>query len=97
MNSVARLTDRARNDLKCFEGPLNRNQTKVYDVKVGRCSLLNEYMNLYGYQRSFVDHSPRSLRFNIFQTSFPEKLKPNFMWSLSGMGERKFVQMVQVT
>ena len=36
-----------------------------------------------------------------FQTSFPEKplrrLKPNFMWSLNGTGERNFVQMVQVT
>ena len=36
-----------------------------------------------------------------FQTSSPLKplgwLKPNFMWSLLGMGERKFVQMVQVT
>ena len=36
-----------------------------------------------------------------FQTSFPEKppcwLKPNFMWSLNGIGERKFVQVVQVT
>ena len=29
----------------------------VYDIKVGRCSQLNEYMNLYEYQRSrsFVD------------------------------------------
>ena len=25
---MARLTDRARNDLKCVEGPLNRNHTK---------------------------------------------------------------------
>ena len=24
----------------------------VYDIKVGRCSQLNEYMNLYEYQRS---------------------------------------------
>ena len=36
-----------------------------------------------------------------FQTSSPLKplgrLKPNFMWSLHGMGERKFVQTVQVT
>ena len=24
----------------------------VYDLKVGRCSQLNEYMNLYEYQRS---------------------------------------------
>ena len=36
-----------------------------------------------------------------FKTSSPLKplgqLKPNFIWSLYGMGERKFVQMVQVT
>ena len=36
-----------------------------------------------------------------FQTSSPLKplglLKPNFMWSLLGMGERKFVQMVLAT
>ena len=36
-----------------------------------------------------------------FQTSFPDKplgrLKPNFMWSFNGIGERKFIQMVQVT
>ena len=44
----------------------------VYDVKVGRCSELNQYMTLYEYQRSgsFIDVHPRSLRF-IFSTSFP--------------------------
>ena len=41
----------------------------VYDIKVGRCSQLNEYMNLYEYQRSrsFIDRHPRSLIFNIFK------------------------------
>ena len=41
----------------------------VYDVKVGRCSYLNEYMQLYEYQRSrlFIDLGPRSLRFNILE------------------------------
>ena len=40
----------------------------VYDIKVGRFSLLNEYMNHYEYQRSrlFIELRPRSLRFNIF-------------------------------
>ena len=40
----------------------------VYDVKVGRYSLLNEYMIHYEYQRSrsFIELRPRSLRFNIF-------------------------------
>ena len=60
--------------------------TVVYDVKVGRCSYLNEYMNLYEYQRSrsFIDLGPRSLRF-IFSNFF-----------FHGMGEWKLVQMVQV-
>ena len=40
----------------------------VYDIKVGRFSLLNEYMNHYENQRSrsFIELHPRSLRFNIF-------------------------------
>ena len=41
----------------------------VYDIKVGRCSQLNKYMDHYEYQRSmsFTDLGPRSLRFNIFK------------------------------
>ena len=41
----------------------------VYDIKVGRCSQLNVYMNLHEYQRSwsFIDLGPRSLRFFIFE------------------------------
>ena len=44
----------------------------VYDIKVGRCSELNEFMNPYEYQRSrsFIDLDPRSLRFNIFKFLF---------------------------
>ena len=40
----------------------------VRDIKVGRFSLLNEYINHYEYQRSssFIELRPRSLRFNIF-------------------------------
>ena len=40
----------------------------VYDIKVGRFSLLNEYMNHYEYQRSrsLIELRPRSLRFNVF-------------------------------
>ena len=50
-----------------------------------------------------VIHRPRTKVTQIkhFQTSFPEKpltrLKPNLIWVLHGMGERKFVQMIQVT
>ena len=38
----------------------------VYDVKVGSCSQLNEYMNLHEYQRSrsFIDLGSRSLTFS---------------------------------
>ena len=45
---------------------------EVYDVKVGRCSQINDYMNLYEYQRSssFIDLGPRSLSFNIFKFLF---------------------------
>ena len=41
----------------------------VYDVKVGRCSELNDCVNLYEYQRSrsCIDLGPRSLRFNTFK------------------------------
>ena len=38
----------------------------VYDIKVGRISLLDEYMNHYQRSRSFIELRPRSLRFNIF-------------------------------
>ena len=46
----------------------------VYDIKVGRCSQLNNYINLYEYQRSrsFIDLSPRSLRFKHFNFFFLE-------------------------
>ena len=47
----------------------------VYNIKVGRCSQINEYMKLYGYQRSksFIDlgaiflnfFSPITADFNI--------------------------------
>ena len=42
------------------------------DIKVCRCSQLNEYMNLYEYQRSrsFNDLGPRSLTYNIFNLLF---------------------------
>ena len=49
----------------------------------GRCSQLNEYMNLYEYQssRTFINLGHRSLRFNMLGW-----LKQNFTWSLLGMG-----------
>ena len=45
----------------------------VYDIKVGRCSHLNEYMKLYEYQRSrsFIDLGPNhsvSIFLNFFSS-----------------------------
>ena len=50
----------------------------VYDIKNGRCSQLNEYMNVYDYQRSrsFIDLGPRSLRFNSFKFFSQEAARP---------------------
>ena len=44
----------------------------VYDIKVGKCSQLNEYMKLYEYQRSrsFIDLHP-NLSDSIFLNFFP--------------------------
>ena len=58
----------------------------VCDIKVGRCSQLNEYMNLYEYQRSrwFIDFRPRSLRFNIFKLLFLRNRLAN--WSQISFG-----------
>ena len=57
----------------------------VYDVKVGRCSYLNEYMNmnLYEYQRSrsFIDLGPMSLRFtfsNFFSLKTARPIEAKF-------------------
>ena len=54
----------------------------VYDIKVGSCSQLNEYMKLYEYQRSrsFTDLSPNhsdSLFLNFFSsiTTWPIEAK----------------------
>ena len=46
----------------------------AYDIKVGRC----KYTSLYEYQRSpsFIDLSPRSLRFNIFKLFSLETTMP---------------------
>ena len=52
----------------------------VYDIKVGRCSQLNEYMKLYEYQRSriFIDLGPNhSIFLNFFSsiTTWPIEAK----------------------
>ena len=54
----------------------------VFDIKVGRCSQLNMYMNLYEYQRSrsFIDFGPNlsdSIFLNFFSsiTAWPIEAK----------------------
>ena len=50
----------------------------VCDVKVGRCSQLNQYMNQCEYQRSrsFIDLHPRSLRFTFSNFFSLETFRP---------------------
>ena len=58
---------------------MNFSETVVVcDIKVGRFSQLNEYMNLYEYQRSrsFIDLRPKSLRFNISNFFCSETARP---------------------
>ena len=70
-----------------------------YDIKVGRCSQLNEYMKLYEYQRSrsFTDLGPNlsdSIFLNFFFSITTTSIETKCLWSLLGIGERKFVQMI---
>ena len=75
----------------------------VCDIKVGRISLLDQYMNHYEYQRSrsFSWTLSKVTQIQHFQSSFAQKplggLNPNFLWSLLEMWGWKFVQMFQVT
>ena len=50
----------------------------VCDIKVGKCSYVNELMNLYEYSRSrsFNDLGSRSLRFSFANFFFLELAKP---------------------
>ena len=55
----------------------------VYDVKVGRCSYLNEYMHLYDYQRSrsFIDLGPNlsdSIFLNFFSSIITGPIEARF-------------------
>ena len=70
-----------------------------FDIKVGRCSQLNVYMNMYEYQSqghslTFVEDHSVSTFSNSFSLEPLGELKPNFVWSLLGMGKQKLVQMV---
>ena len=55
----------------------------VYDIKVGRCSQLNEYMKLYEYQRSrsFLDLGPNlsdSIFLNFFSSITTRPIEAKF-------------------
>ena len=52
----------------------------VYDIKVGRCSQLNEYMKLYEYQRSrlFIDLHSESTFSNFFPLETANPIEAKF-------------------
>ena len=55
----------------------------VYDIKVDRCSQLNEYVNLYEYQRSrsFTDLGPNlsdSVFLNVFSSITTRPIEAKF-------------------
>ena len=61
--------------LECYQVCSNDDPglTLTYDIKLGRCSQLNEYMKLYEYQRSrsFIDLGPKhsdSIFVNFFSS-----------------------------
>ena len=74
----------------------------VYDIKVGRCSQLNEYMKLYEYQRSrsFIDLCPNlsdSIFLNFFFSIATRPIETKCHVKHPWDGGTKVVQMVQVT
>ena len=74
----------------------------VYDIKVGRCSQLNEYMNLYEYQwsRSFIDLGPKlsdSIFSNFFSSVTTRLIEAKFNVEPPWNRRTKYLQMVQVT
>ena len=90
----------------CEKGkPMDFSATMVvYDIKVGRCSQLNEYMKLIIMSTKDQGNSLTLVQISqiqYFLISFPQQplgqLKPNFMWRLLGTEEQKHVQMVLVT
>ena len=71
--------------------------TEIYELEVATTTWLSEYMNTYEYHmsRSFVWPFVQGHLNLYFETSAAKPLsqsKPNSMWSLNGMGERKFAQ-----
>ena len=62
-----------------------------FDIKVGRCSQLNEYMKVYEYQRSrsLTDVGPNlsdPIFLNLFSSITTRPIEAKFIWSLLGMG-----------
>ena len=75
----------------------------IYDIKVCRCSQLNEYMKFYEYQssRSFTDHGSNLsdwIYFNFISSVTTRSIEANFHleppWD---RGTKDFIQTVQVT
>ena len=76
---------------------------KIYGIKVGIFSTLNEYMEVYMYQRSMslFDLCPRSLRFHSSQKAFAlkplDRQQSNYIENLHESGGPKFIKAVEVT
>ena len=84
-----------------FSFLLTQHNRRIVDMYINRSPELKSYWWAYRIGRppssvcpSFVCR-PHSL--NIFSSETLGQSKSNFIWSLHGMGERKFVQMKQVT
>ena len=74
----------------------------VYDIKVGRCSQLNEYMKLYEYlrSRSLIDLGPNlsdSIVLSLFSSITTMPIEAKFHMEPPLDGDWKLVKMVQVT
>ena len=73
--------------------------TVVYDIKVGSCSQLNEYMKLYEYQRSrsFIELGPNhsdSIFLYFFSSITAWPIEAKFYVQSHWVREQKFVQIV---
>ena len=76
---------------------------EVCNIKIGICSKLNEYMEIYMYQRSrsYFYLCPRSLSFINFKTVFVlkplDRLKSNYILRLFEIRGPKFIETIEVT
>ena len=99
----------ARSNLVLYAFVLEKGKTMdfsetivVYDIKIGRCSQLNEYMKLMnikgqGHSLTIVQGHSDSTFSNFFSLETDRPIEAKFHVEPHGMGERKIVQMVQIT